>query len=576
MEVIIKSISDTAPIWDHFLLKDMVITIKYTDITNHTGEDILFRAGGQYRWELNDRIVVIELMVRSVFRYNGINYPLLKILQRFNVVRENNRATSIEPDRWQKLSPDQATGLAKGVPNLHPLLRFSAGIVTVAIEFVDITRLFNDIHGATPWFMALELLRGTQRTIRVLASLRGHPFIWYVVIPDSSAAKQNLQPNLLYFPADYGGISYPSNSLEGITSPNHNTSVGNIQCGGETLFSFLTNPLSDADYDTKLEKYLVLSASFKRRSGRNPPPLHHFREVLSYDPSAGTLVPRYWDIPFGFEQALFEKQQILLVPQINGADGGIAVKAGLKDLVQSALLLIYTHGNTLNNDSVAVSNPILICYSQSGGNLFTACNRNLDQIKAIVCFEPQYMNEYLSKEDRSLSLGKDVIPLLLKQGGKVAVIGRHKSGWESKYLPSKTSQSDLIILPDDAHYFILEYPQAAKPYDPSASPVLARRYSRLLKNTKDPVINEMLTRETGVIDYESAAQEAKVEEVIARYRKAGFSDEKVIKTVFTADYNIDASGGYFTHNFIVSSGQELAADGKSVLSFFRHALNLIS
>jgi hypothetical protein len=66
-----------------------------------------------------------------------------------------------------------------------------------------------------------------------------------------------------------------------------------------------------------------------------------------------------------------------------------------------------------------------------------------------------------------------------------------------------------------------------------------------------------------------------VEEVIAKYRKAGFSDE-MIKEVFTAAYNIDDSGGYFTHNFIISSSQELAADGKSVLGFFQQALNLIN
>jgi hypothetical protein len=321
-----------------------------------------------------------------------------------------------------------------------------------------------------------------------------------------------------------------------------------------------------------------LSARFKRRNGRDPPPLHHFRDVLSYDPSAGILKPRYWDIPFGFEQVLSERKQILLVPAINGADGGIAIKSGLKNLVENALMLIYTQGNTLRYDTVSVNRLILTCYSQSGGNLVTACNRNLPEIKAIVCFEPQYMNEYLSTEDRSLNLGKDVIRRLLEkeEKGKVVIIGRSKNGMDRKYLPSGTNRAELSLLPEDDKYFILEYPEAHKSYAPDKSPVLALRYSRLLKNSADPAIDEMLSKETGVIDFASAIKEAKVEEVIAKYRKAGFSDEKMIKEVFTAAYNIDDSAGYFTHNFIISSGQELAADGKSVLGFFQQALNLIN
>jgi hypothetical protein len=419
-----------------------------------------------------------ELIVRSVFRYKGTNYPILKIIQRFNVIKENNSVSGIVPVLWQKLIPNRAIGYSKGIPALHPLLRLNAAVVTVSIDFVDITQLFNDIHGDTPWFCALELIKATPRTIKVLASLRGHPFIWYLVIPDSVGAKKDLQPNLLYYPADYGGINYSSNNIDGITSPNHNTSIGNIQCGGETLFSFLTNPLSDYDYEIKLEKYLSLSARFKRRTGRNPPPLHHFREVLSYEASGNTLTPRYWDIPFGFEQAISEKQQILMVPQINGGDGGIAINSGLKDLVKSALMLIYTQGITLNYETVSINKLIVTCYSESGGNVFTASKNNLSDIRAIICFEAQYMNEHLSgldrngnpwTENRNLSLGKDIIPLLISQGSKVAIIGRHKNGWERKYLPSKTRPADLIILPDDDHYFILEYPDVTKPYAPDRS-----------------------------------------------------------------------------------------------------------
>jgi hypothetical protein len=164
---------------------------------------------------------------------------------------------------------------------------------------------------------------------------------------------------------------------------------------------------------------------------------------------------------------------------------------------------------------------------------------------------------------------------LIKQGSKVAVVGRHKQGWEAKYLPLRLDPAQLILLPDDAHYSILDYPNGSKPFDPNASHVWARRYSRLLKNTADPVINAMLSQESGTIDFASATEEARIEEVIAKYRKAGFNDEKMIKTVFTSNYNVDDSGGYYTHNFIVSSGQALAGDGSSVFRFFHQALSLI-
>jgi len=289
----------------------------------------------------------------------------------------------------------------------------------------------------------------------VLAALRGHPFIWYAVIPDSVAAKQSIQPNVLLYPYDYGGIYYVADRFEGITTKNHDTSVGKIQCGGETLFSFLTRPISDDDYANKLEQYLRLTERYRKRPGRNPPALHHFREVLAYDVSNGSLEPSFWDVPFGFEQGLYDRQQILFVPQLNGADGGIAIKDGLKRLIINAIFLIYSQSNILTYDTIAVNNLILTCYSESGGNVFTAASKNLDDVKALICFEPQYMNEHLKKENKSLTLGKTVIPLLLKEGAKVAIIARRKQGWQGKYLPEGVNKDHIILLPDDAHYSVL-------------------------------------------------------------------------------------------------------------------------
>lgn len=131
------------------------------------------------------------------------------------------------------------------------------------------------------------------------------------------------------------------------------------------------------------------------------------------------------------------------------------------------------------------------------------------------------MNAYLKGEDKSLILGKEVIPLLLRDGRKIAIIGRRKHGWETKYLPFGVKPDSLILLPDDANYFLLDYPDPSKPYDPYRSSVLARRYSRLLKGKDDPVLDIILGSEGSDIDIDSVKQELKIEDIIAGMRKRG-------------------------------------------------------
>jgi hypothetical protein len=185
------------------------------------------------------------------------------------------------------------------------------------------------------------------------------------------------------------------------------------------------------------------------------------------------------------------------------------------------------------------------------------------------------MNKYLKDEDKSLLLGKNVIPSVLGQGIKVAVVGRHKAGWEQKYLPEGISVGDLIVLPDDSHYFLLTYPDPARPYDPNVSPVLAYRYSRLLKNKADRVIKALIGGALGDVDADSAVAEEQVEKIIEKHRAIGLNDERLVKTVFVTSYNVDDSGGYFTHNFIIASGQEMSPDGSSIRTFFNEVLTRI-
>jgi hypothetical protein len=588
MEMVVSGSHANFILWDHFLLRDIVLSLSYSDGSS-TWSDTMTRIGADYRWQIPQGTQTIELTIAVVFRYSGKQYPLLKLWQRFQVVYQGATAIAVLPIAWQRLGPNQVAGTTIISPPSHPLLSATLGTVRVGLEFLDITELFTDIHGDTPWFTALEIVKSTTRTILILAALRGQPLLWCVVIPPSVANDSVIRPVVLYLPGDFGGLSYDATSVQGIAARGHDTSYvihhhnpdwdEYYQCTGEILFDFLTNPISDSDYDAKLDAYLKMTEKFKKRQGINPPPLHHFRDALTYDGSSGTLRPLYWDVPFGFEQAISDSHCVLVIPLVSNGITDFAVQAGLKSLITSAILLIYVQNSTFNADASQfyVDTLTLTCYSQSGGYLFAAVSNNASDLKAIICFEPEYMNGYKKKEDTRLPLGKDekVIPKLLKLGAKVVLVGRRTQGKDAKYLPEGVDKANLILLPDDAHYDILKYPSDSATYDPNASPVLARRYSRLLHNLSDRVIDEILSSASGPVDLASANAEGKVEEIIRSYRQKGYDDEKMVKAVFVARYNIDDSGGYYTHDFIISCGQELSGNGQSILRFLSQALGLI-
>ena len=569
MDITVQAPADRASIWDHFLMKDTTVSVVFG-----TGGGLrqvpLQRVGRLFQTPIPDDATTVDVTVKTPFTRNNTTYPLLSIVQRFVPTRDAGLITGLTPGYWKKVVPGQADGFAKISPPLHPLLSQSGTTITVALEFLDITTLFGDLHGDSPWFAILDLLAGTKRKLRVLAALRGTPLVWYVIVPQTVFDSGDIQPNVLVFPADYGGISYVQDRMEGLTASAHDTSVERVQCGGETLFSFLDRPVADADYGALIGPYLALTERYKNRPGNKPPALHHLREALSYTASGGRLTPDFWAVPFGFEDALERRRQVLVIPQVNGGDIGFAKGTGLKQIVASAVFTIYTQGSVLTYEKLDIKPLILTCYSQSGGNVFTAARNNQKDVRALVCFEPQYMNAHLKGEDKSLALGKDVIPSLLRSGGKVAIIARRKNGWDGKYLPTGVRPSDLILLPDDANYTLLDYPDASKPYDPARSPVLARRYSRLLKGKSDKVLDAILGSSGNVVDLPSVQQELKVEAIVADLRKRGLTDEQLIKNVFTPEFNADTSGGYFTHNFIVASGQP--GSGGETVRFFELAL----
>jgi hypothetical protein len=561
-------------LWSHFLVPTWEVTLTERSRTGAAGPAaVLTRAGDAYSATLHDDTTQLTLGIRASCTVDGKTYPLVQIVQEFTAPEVKPADSRLVARGWRKGQPDDPLGLQKGSPQLHPLLALDGVTILVDVRFVDITDLYADLHGRSSWWRVLRFLSATQRTVRVLAALGGHPLVWYAAIPRSVTAIEAQKPVVLVMPADYGAISYPY-SLKGLRVPAHSRSVDNLQSGLEVLTHVLTEPLSDARYNALLRGYLALRRTFTEPVGDQPPPLHHFRSVITYVPEQGSVRPKFWDVPFGFERALEDERSILLMPLMNGGEGGLLIKRGLGTLTRNAITSIYAHGTTLSYATLRVADPVLVAYSQSGGNVFTACARSPGEIRGLALFEPQYMNQALGTEDRHLALGKDVVPTLLRAGVKVVSIGRRKGGWASKYLPAGNA-AGLRLLPDDSRYdALITYP-ATKPYA-SADVLIRHRYSRLVDPLHDAALTSILDiAATDTYDPPTVDQETKVDAFVEAQRKAGRTDDQLVATVYSAGYDADTSGGYFTHNFCMAGGQSFDTGTRSYTTFFHEALRAI-
>ncbi|MET9086821.1 hypothetical protein ABZX77_33910 [Streptomyces sp. NPDC004237] len=348
----------------------------------------------------------------------------------------------------------------------------------------------------------------------------------------------------------------------------------NLQSGLEILARLLTEPLTDDRYEKLLGPYAELRKTFRGDPAALPGPLHHFRGVLSYLPGKDP-VPQYWDVPLGFERAIHDEKHVLLVPLMNGGDGGVLLRPKLDELTANAVRTVYTHGTTLDADSLAVDKPVVMAYSQSGGNAFTSAGNNLKGIGGLVLFEAVYTNEYpRDATNHQLMLGKDVIPRLLKENVKVVVIGRWRDRPRS-YLPDGKLLRGITVLPDAADYYLLDYPLPPDGKLGSAHPVVALRCARLVDGKHDKALDLILGSEGPAhLDEPTAQSEAAVEASIAGYRKAGLSDESIVRRVFSMKYLPDQSGAYYLHNLILAGGQHLDAKTKTYRGFIQEALSL--
>ncbi len=522
------------------------------------------------------------LEVRWEVRYHldGQGWMLSKVRQVF--AAGGPTLPALTPIRWFKAASPFSEGVPVNIPPLHPHLAVSGFNVTVSPKFLDITDLFMSVHGRTPWFRTLEIVRSTDFTLRVLACLLGRPLIWYVVIPKAARESASVAPHLSYWAADYGGIDYVHDTELEITTRNHNTTVNRLQCGGHILCSYLLSPLTHADYVAKAPAYTAAHARFEdfRKSPKDqlPPELHRLRSVLSYATAGKLLYPKNWDIPFGFERTIENTNRVLVFPQVHNGDAGVTIRLGLRRLVESALTAIATGSTTFTNATVTAGPLVLSCYSEAGGNLFTASDRNLSDLKAIVCVEPQYVNEALDMENGNHVLGRVVIPKLIRNRVKVVIVARRAEAWQrAKYLPRGVPLSAMTLLPTEAKLGVVSFPP-----DP-AHPFQKHRLGRLLDPPRDETRTYINGAGKQVLPARVPGMELLVDNRIDDRRKQGLTDKQLIADVFPVVLNDDNGGGSFTHNFMISGGEDdsmFDKDGKPIpgsrpKTFVQRAMEII-
>lgn len=568
-QLIVDNANPTVPLWNHFLLTTWEATVEQRAAGDASGTPQPVKVGPTgFRVAITDGTAWMRVVIKAGLSLGGTMRPLLLIQQEFNLTPDG----ALTAAGWRKGPATDRLGLPKRL--LHPLLKLEGSTLSLDVRFLDITDLYIQLHGGSAWFRAMNFLRRTDRAVRVLASLGGHPLVWYVVIPTSSAALPAVKPAIMIMPADYGAINY-ENSLKGLQSNLNGVSVNApnnfIQSGLEILARILTEPVPDDKFTDLLADYVTLRKTFTGDPAVLPPPLHHFRGVLSYTPD-GDPIPQYWDVPLGFERAIYDEKYILLVPLMNGGEGGVLIKPGLKDLTTNAAQMLYTHSTVLTYDTLTVERPVVMAYSQSGGNAFTATGNNLADIRGLVLFEVVYMNDY-PKDDHShtLMLGKDVIPKLLQRGTKVVVIGRWREQ-PHRFLPGG-KRDGIIVLPNDANYYLLDYPLPPGKRLPDAHPVVRHRYSRLVDGKHDIALDQILgSEDPRTVDPPTIKSELAVDRAIDGYRKAGLTDDAIIRRVFSLKYLPDQRGAYYAHNLILAGGQTFFDATKTYRGFIHDAL----
>ncbi|MBC6457075.1 hypothetical protein [Actinomadura sp. HBU206391] len=156
----------------------------------------------------------------------------------------------------------------------------------------------------------------------------------------------------------------------------------------------------------------------------------------------------------------------------------------------------------------------------------------------------------------------------------MVVVGRHRDR-PRKYLPDGRA-AGIHTLPDAANHHLLAYPLPASGGYAGAHPVVRHRYSRLVDGPHDTALDQILgSGDPATVEQKTVDNELKIEETIAGFRRAGLNDDAIIRRVFSAEYEPDAPGAYYSHNLILVGGQTFDNASRRYRGFFHDALAAI-
>lgn len=432
---------------------------------------------------------------------------------------------------------------------VHPLVQASRlveGRLEVNTLMLDITPGWRELHTNNPHYdLFIALRQPGDPQLRVLAHTAGTPLIWYALIPPHLVAARTVSPHIFLQPSDNREGQHPANEETYLLKND-----AHFATDGEALMKYVLAPASDLQV-RQLKSRIPAVVEWRNVGG-----------VRRADtPTRKRLSPTQWLIPMGLSRAIVHRgnaqpAQFLLLPQRTGVqndshsgDYGAAVSGLALRTTRAILALIETNTSlTLHGGDTLLSLDKLIYsgYSEAGFDLWNVGNALAPHLKAIIAVEPQNLNkiqnDYRAKNadgervGPAPSIGKDVIPRLLRSGVAVYIIGRH----HAQYRPDVTGKLPEMLPADPAKAF-------AYPPDPAVNDFVKYRVYRFVDPSSDPLMQ--------------ASEKA----IMSDLESSGVTGTATLPKVFPAESNIDASNDplihqWYSHQFALSGGDELTPD----------------
>ena len=557
----------------HFLLADASVEAKvgFADGTFRTFTGAKGAGPGTVVVELQPRdfptgvaATQVDLTYSVTPTLGGTRFTALTIAQRLLATppAEGEPGYRFAPGGWF-----DALGRLR-VSNLlvHPLADLTglaSGHLELNTLILDITDGWRALHADNNLYAYYkELLPARDLELRVFAHTAGVPLIWHALVPKHLVGATAVSPHLFLQPSD---------NREGQNLPDDNaylTKNGEyFKNDGATLIKYLTPPIPDVDVSRLESRFPTVPMR------RNVLTIRRIDEGKR----KGQITPMQWSIAAGLQRAFVNRgegkpAQLLLVPQRTGlasssASGwyGAAVTGHVLRTADAILAVLQTNtAITLHGGDTLLTRDKLVYsgFSESGYDLWNVGKALADQLKAIVAIEPQNLNSIQNdyrprkkvdggnagdEETKTArvgdppSIGKDVIPMLLKKGVAVYIIGRH----HLQYRPDVGPHKLLRLLPRDPG------PVFAYPPDPSSNDFVKYRIQRLL----DPSVDPLMTDEEKAIMAELGAR--------------GFTGTAALARILVKEANADESvrdglQRWYSHQFALSGGDELTLDPAAI------------